>query len=278
MKLAFTKMHGAGNDFVVIDGVTQAVNLNTHQLRRLADRHRGIGCDQILMVTPPDSPDAAFRYHVFNADGSRAGQCGNGARCVGRFLREKRLTRQREILLQTNDDSLALSLTEDGRVFAGLGAPRFAPAEVPFQADETQDQYTLDVQGQSLSIGALSMGNPHAILMVDDCDAAPVSTLGPLLEAHTRFPERVNVGFMQVQSRGEVKLRVFERGVGETDACGSGACAAAVHGMKLGLLDEEVVVSLPGGKLSVSWPSMGDRVWLGGPTATVFNGTVTLKG
>lgn len=278
MKLAFTKMHGAGNDFVVIDGVTQAVNLNTNQLRRLADRHRGIGCDQILMVTPPDSPDADFRYHVFNADGSRAGQCGNGARCVGRFLREKRLTRQREILLQTNDDSLALSLTEDGRVFAGLGAPRFAPAEVPFQADETQDQYTLDVQGQSLSIGALSMGNPHAILMVDDCNAAPVSTLGPLLEAHTRFPERVNVGFMQVQSRSEVKLRVFERGVGETDACGSGACAAAVHGMKLGLLDEEVLVSLPGGKLSVSWPSMGDRVWLGGPTATVFNGTVTLKG
>jgi diaminopimelate epimerase len=278
MKLAFTKMHGAGNDFVVIDGVTQAVNLNTNQLRRLADRHRGIGCDQILMVTPPDNPDADFRYHVFNADGSRAGQCGNGARCVGRFLREKRLTRQREILLQTDDDSLALSLTEDGRVFAGLGAPRFAPAEVPFEADETQDQYTLDVQGQSLSIGALSMGNPHAILMVDDCDAAPVSTLGPLLEAHTRFPERVNVGFMQVQSRGEVKLRVFERGVGETDACGSGACAAAVHGMKLGLLDEEVLVSLPGGKLSVSWPSMGDRVWLGGPTATVFNGTVTLKG
>ena len=278
MKLAFTKMHGAGNDFVVIDGVTQAVNLNTNHLRRLADRHRGIGCDQILMVTPPDNPDADFRYHVFNADGSRAGQCGNGARCVGRFLREKRLTRQREILLQTSDDSLALSLTEDGRVFAGLGAPRFAPAEVPFQADETQDQYTLDVQGQSLSIGALSMGNPHAILMVDDCDAAPVSMLGPLLEAHTRFPERVNVGFMQVQSRGEVKLRVFERGVGETDACGSGACAAAVHGMKLGLLDEEVLVSLPGGKLSVSWPSMGDRVWLGGPTATVFNGTVTLKG
>ena len=278
MRLAFTKMHGAGNDFVVIDGVTQAVNLNTNQLRRLADRHRGIGCDQILMVTPPDSPDADFRYHVFNADGSRAGQCGNGARCVGRFLREKRLPRQREILLLTDDDSLALSLTEDGRVFAGLGAPRFAPAEVPFQADETQDQYTLNVQGQSLSIGALSMGNPHAILMVDDCDAAPVSTLGPLLEAHERFPERVNVGFMQIQSREEVKLRVFERGVGETDACGSGACAAAVHGMKLGLLDDAVSVNLPGGKLSVSWPSMGDRVWLGGPTATVFNGTVTLKG
>ena len=278
MKLAFTKMHGAGNDFVVIDGVTQVVNLSTAQLRRLADRHRGIGCDQILMVTPPDNPDADFRCHVFNADGSRAGQCGNGARCIGRFLKEKRLTRQRDILLLTDDNSLSLSLTEDGRVFAGLGAPRFAPPEVPFQADEIQDQYTLDVLGQSLSIGALSMGNPHAILMVDDCDAAPVSTLGPLLEAHVRFPERVNVGFMQIQSRDEVKLRVFERGVGETDACGSGACAAAVHGIKLGLLDEKVAVNLPGGKLSVSWQSGDDRVWLGGPTATVFHGTVTLKG
>lgn len=278
MKLAFTKMHGAGNDFVVIDGVTQVVNLSTAQLRRLADRHRGIGCDQILMVTPPDNPDADFRCHVFNADGSRAGQCGNGARCIGRFLKEKRLTRQRDILLLTDENSLSLSLTEDGRVFAGLCAPRFAPTEVPFQADEIQDQYTLDVLGQSLSIGALSMGNPHAILMVDDCDAAPVSTLGPLLEAHVRFPERVNVGFMQIQSRDEVKLRVFERGVGETDACGSGACAAAVHGIKLGLLDEKVAVNLPGGKLSVSWQSGDDRVWLGGPTATVFHGTVTLKG
>lgn len=278
MKLAFTKMHGAGNDFVVIDGVTQVVNLSTAQLRRLADRHRGIGCDQILMVTPPDNPDADFRCHVFNADGSRAGQCGNGARCIGRFLKEKRLTRKRDILMLTDDNSLSLSLTEDGRVFAGLGAPRFAPTEVPFQADEIQDQYTLDVLGQSLSIGALSMGNPHAILMVDDCDAAPVSTLGPLLEAHVRFPERVNVGFMQIQSRDEVKLRVFERGVGETDACGSGACAAAVHGIKLGLLDEKVAVNLPGGKLSVSWQSGDDRVWLGGPTATVFHGTVTLKG
>ena len=278
MKLAFTKMHGAGNDFVVIDGVTQVVNLSTAQLRRLADRHRGIGCDQILLVTPPDNPDADFRCHVFNADGSRAGQCGNGARCIGRFLKEKRLTRQRDILLLNDDNSLSLSLTEDGRVFAGLGAPRFAPTEVPFQADEIQDQYTLDVLGQSLSIGALSMGNPHAILMVDDCDAAPVSTLGPLLEAHVRFPERVNVGFMQIKSRDEVKLRVFERGVGETDACGSGACAAAVHGIKLGLLDEKVAVNLPGGKLSVSWQSGDDRVWLGGPTATVFHGTVTLKG
>ena len=206
MKLAFTKMHGAGNDFVVIDGVTQAVNLNTNQLRRLADRHRGIGCDQILMVTPPDSPDADFRYHVFNADGSRAGQCGNGARCVGRFLREKRLTRQREILLQTDDDSLALSLTEDGRVFAGLGAPRFAPAEVPFQADKTQDQYALDVQGQSLSIGALSMGNPHAVIIVEDLENTAVKEIGQALQSHPDFPESVNVGFMQVLQRDRIKL------------------------------------------------------------------------
>ncbi|MBM14321.1 MAG: diaminopimelate epimerase [Halieaceae bacterium] len=278
MKLAFTKMQGSGNDFVVIDGVTQAIDLNTAQLRSLADRRHGIGCDQILIITPPDSPDADFRYHVFNADGSRAGQCGNGARCVGRFLKEKRLTRQREILLQTDDDSLTLSLSEGGRVCAGLSAPRFTPADIPFQAEDTQDQYAIEVQGQQLSIGAVSMGNPHAILMVDDCAAAPVSSLGPLLEGHSRFPERVNVGFMQIQSRSKVKLRVYERGVGETDACGSGACAAAVYGIKLELLDEEVDVSLPGGKLSVAWRSESDRVWLSGPTATVFNGTITLKG
>ena len=278
MKLAFTKMQGSGNDFVVIDGVTQAIDLNTAQLRSLADRRHGIGCDQILIITPPDSPDADFRYHVFNADGSRAGQCGNGARCVGRFLKEKRLTRQREILLQTDDDSLTLSLSEGGRVCAGLSAPRFTPADIPFKAEGTQDQYAIEVQGQQLSIGAVSMGNPHAILMVDDCAAAPVSSLGPLLEGHSRFPERVNVGFMQIQSRKKVKLRVYERGVGETDACGSGACAAAVYGIKLELLDEEVDVSLPGGKLSVAWRSESDRVWLSGPTATVFNGTITLKG
>ena len=207
----------------------------------------------------------------------RAGQCGNGARCVGRFLREKRLTRQRELRLLTDGETLALSLLEDGRVFAGLPAPRFDPAEIPFSAPELASQYPLEVQGKNLSIGALSMGNPHAILMIDDCDAAPVNTLGPLIESHDRFPDRVNVGFMQIISRTELKLRVYERGAGETEACGSGACAAVVYGIGLGLLDAAVTVQLPGGKLSVSWNGADTPVWLGGPTACVFDGTISLR-
>ena len=277
MKLAFTKMQGAGNDFVVIDGVTQSVDLSVAQLKRIADRRRGIGCDQILLLTPPDDPDTDFRYTIYNADGSRAGQCGNGARCVGRFLREKRLTRKRELHLLTDGEPLALSFSEDGRVFAGLPTPRFDPAVIPFSAPELASQYPLEVQGQNLSIGALSMGNPHAILMIDDCDAAPVNTLGPLIESHERFPDRVNVGFMQILSRTELKLRVYERGVGETEACGSGACAAVVHGIGLGLLDANVAVQLPGGKLSVSWDGAEAPVWLGGPTASVFDGTISLR-
>ena len=277
MKLAFTKMQGAGNDFVVIDGVTQAVDLSTAQLKGIADRRRGIGCDQILLLTPPDDPDADFRYTIYNADGSRAGQCGNGARCVGRFLREKRLSHKRELTLLTDTDSLALNIAEDGRVFAGLATPRFQPAAIPFTADETAPQYPLEVQGKSLSIGALSMGNPHAVLMIDDCDAAPVTTLGPLIEAHECFPDRVNVGFMQIISPTEIKLRVYERGVGETEACGSGACAAVVHGIQLGVLANDVSVHLPGGKLTVSWPGGDERVWLGGPTAFVFDGTIAFR-
>jgi diaminopimelate epimerase len=270
-------MQGAGNDFVVIDGVTQAVDLSMGQVKRIADRRRGIGCDQILLLTPPDDPDADFRYTIYNADGSRAGQCGNGARCVGRFLREKRLTRKRELRLLTDGEPLALSFSEDGRVFAGLPAPRFEPAVIPFSAPELASQYPLEVQGQSLSIGALSMGNPHAILVIDNCDAAPVNTLGPLIESHERFPDRVNVGFMQILSRTELKLRVYERGVGETEACGSGACAAVAHGIGLGLLDAAVTVQLPGGKLSVSWDGAEAPVWLGGPTASVFDGTISLR-
>jgi diaminopimelate epimerase len=277
VKLAFTKMQGAGNDFVVIDGITQAVDLSVAQLKRIADRRRGIGCDQILLLTPPDDPDADFRYTIYNADGSRAGQCGNGARCVGRFLREKRLSRKRELTLLTDTDSLALNIAEDGRVFAGLATPRFEPAAIPFTADETAPQYPLEVQGQSLSIGALSMGNPHAVLMIDNCDAAPVTTLGPLIEAHESFPDRVNVGFMQIISPTEIKLRVYERGVGETEACGSGACAAVVHGIQLGVLANDVSVHLPGGKLTVSWAGGDERVWLGGPTAFVFEGTIAFR-
>jgi len=278
VKLSFSKMQGAGNDFVIIDAVTQVVDLSTAHIKRIADRRRGIGCDQVLLLSPPDDPDADFRYSIFNADGSRAGQCGNGARCVGRFLREKKLTRQRELTLLTDGEPLSLSITEDGRVFAGLAAPKFSPESVPFSASETAAQYPLEVQGQNLSVGVLSMGNPHAILMVDDCDSAPVSSLGPLIESHERFPDRVNVGFLQVNSRNDAKLRVYERGVGETEACGSGACAAAVHGIQLGLLDPDVTLQLPGGKLTVSWEGGNSPVWLGGPTASVFDGTISLRG
>ena len=278
MKLSFSKMQGAGNDFVVIDAVTQAVDLSVAHIKRIADRRRGIGCDQVLLLSPPDDPDADFRYSIFNADGSRAGQCGNGARCVGRFLREKKLTRQRELTLLTDGEPISLSITEDGRVFAGLAAPKFDPESVPFSVAEAAAQYPLEVQGQHLSVGVLSMGNPHAILMVDDCDNAPVGSLGPLIESHERFPDRVNVGFLQVNSRTDAKLRVYERGVGETEACGSGACAAAVHGMQLGLLDSDVTLQLPGGKLTVSWEGGSSPVWLGGPTASVFDGNISLRG
>lgn len=277
MKLSFTKMHGAGNDFVVIDGVSQSVEITAPVIKRLADRHRGIGCDQVLLLTPPDDPDADFRYTVFNADGSRAGQCGNGARCAGRFLREKRLTRKRTLTLLTDGEPLQLSLSDDGRIFAGLAPPQFTPEAIPFEAEETRHQYNIDVQGQALSIGVVSMGNPHAVLIVDDALGAPVPVLGPLIESHDRFPARTNVGFMQILSRSEIKLRVYERGVGETEACGSGACAAVVHGIQGDLLGSEVAVHLPGGKLSVSWAGGQERVWLGGPTTTVFEGTININ-
>ncbi|MDG1214414.1 MAG: diaminopimelate epimerase [Luminiphilus sp.] len=201
MKVEFTKMHGAGNDFVLLDGVSRSLNITESTIRHLADRHRGIGCDQVLLVTPPDDPEADFRYTIFNADGSRAGQCGNGARCVGRFLREKRLTRKRELALLTDGEPLHLSLHEDGRIFAGLAAPQLAPEKIPFTADQARHQYRIEVQGQALSIGAVSMGNPHAVLVVDDAQRAPVQVLGPLLESHERFPARANVSFMQILSR-----------------------------------------------------------------------------
>jgi diaminopimelate epimerase len=278
MKLSFTKMHGAGNDFVVLDGVSQHIELSPAQMRRIADRHRGVGCDQILLITAPDDPVADFRYSVFNSDGSRAGQCGNGARCAGRFLREKHLSRRKQLCLQTDQEPLLINMEEDGRVFAGLAAPRFKPEEIPFNAAAEALQYPLEIQGQSLSIGALSMGNPHAVLLVDSCERAPVAALGPLIEQHALFPERVNAGFMEIESRSQIQLRVYERGVGETEACGSGACAAVVHGIRSGLLDRSVVVQLPGGKLTVEWAGEDAPVWLGGPTATVYEGTLHLRG
>ncbi len=277
MKLNFTKMHGAGNDFVVIDCVRQSVPLSPGKIRFIADRHRGIGCDQVLLVEPPDHPDADFRYRIYNADGSEAGQCGNGARCFARFVREQRLSGKRELNVQTASGIMQLKTRDDGRVLADLGTPKFEPTDIPLIADTPASQYTLEVEGRHYQVGALSMGNPHVVLQVENCNDAAVHTLGPLLERHPRFPERVNVGFMQVVSRSEIKLRVYERGAGETQACGTGACAAAVHGIRLGLLDHSVTVQLPGGKLTVSWLGDDAPVWLGGPTANVFEGSIRLR-
>ena len=231
MKLSFSKMQGAGNDFVVIDAVTQAVNLSVAHIKRIADRRRGIGCDQVLLLSPPDDPDADFRYSIFNADGSRAGQCGNGARCVGRFLREKKLTRQRELTLLTDGEPLSLSITEDGRVFCLPGGAQVRSGIGAFF--RRRDGRAISAGGAGpASLGrGFVYGESHAILMVDDCDSAPVGSLGPLIESHERFPDRVNVGFLQVNSRTDAKLRVYERGVGETEACGSGGlrCRSARH-------------------------------------------------
>ena len=277
MKLNFTKMHGAGNDFVVIDCVRQSVPLSPGKIRFIADRHRGVGCDQVLLVEPPDHPDADFRYRIYNADGSEAGQCGNGARCFARFVLEQRLSAKRELRVQTTSGFMQLKTLNDGRVLAELGTPKFEPCDIPLIADSPAIQYALQVDECNYQVGALSMGNPHVVLQVDSCNDAAVHILGPKLERHPRFPERVNVGFMQVVSRSEIKLRVYERGAGETQACGTGACAAAVHGMQLGLLDQSVTVQLPGGKLTVSWLGGDAPVWLGGPTANVFEGSLRLR-
>lgn len=277
MKLAFSKMHGAGNDFVVIDLVTQNVQLDAAQVRRIADRKRGIGCDQVLLVEPPGDPNADFRYRIFNADGSEAGQCGNGARCFGRFVREQQLTFKRSLKVQVSGGIMSLEIASDGGITANLGAPVFSPAQIPFNAEAAALEYNLEVAGQTHRIGAVSMGNPHAVLLVDNCQQAPVEALGAAIEGHERFPERVNVGFMQILNKHEIRLRVYERGAGETEACGTGACAAAVHGMRLGLLDRAVTVQLPGGKLQVRWDSDDSGVWLGGPTESVFDGFYPLN-
>ncbi len=276
MRLPFTKMQGAGNDFVVFDGVRHSVNLTPSQCRAIADRHFGVGCDQILLVEPPTWPDADFRYRIFNADGGEVQQCGNGARCFARFVHEKGLTPKREIRVETASGIIVPKLEADGRVTVDMGPPRFEPAGIPFDAPERRTTYPLEVAGRTLEISALSMGNPHAVWLVDDVDTAPVAELGPLIERHPRFPERVNAGFLQVVSRGEVRLRVFERGSGETLACGTGACAAAVAGMTRGLLDAAVTIHTRGGDLTIRWAGEGQSVFLTGPAVTVFEGEIDL--
>jgi diaminopimelate epimerase len=276
MPIKFTKMHGAGNDFVMIDGISQRLKLRPGDIKRIADRRLGIGCDQVLVVEAPGRPDADFRYRIFNADGSESGQCGNGARCFARFVHHRHLTKQRRMIVETSSGLMSLRLRDHHQVEVDMGAPRFAPAEIPLRRDEEAKEYVLDIGGERLSIGALSMGNPHAVLRVDSVDDGSLERLGAAIEAHVDFPERVNAGFAEVVDRTHLRLRVYERGVGETLACGSGACAAVVHGRRMGWLDERVTVELPGGKLTVTWSGDDATVMLLGPTAISFEGVIRL--
>ena len=282
MKIRFTKMHGLGNDFVVLDATGaqgQRFVPTPVQARWLADRHFGIGCDQILVVEPPRNPaesGADFRYRIFNADGSEVEQCGNGARCFVRFVHEQGLTTKRAIRVETLGGIIAPRLEADGQVTVDMGVPRFAPAEIPFLAESDDPVQTLEFDGRSAQITAVSMGNPHAVQVVADVDGAPVGRDGPPIEAHPRFPQRVNAGFMQVVDRHAIRLRVYERGAGETLACGTGACAAAVAGIRRGLLASPVRVTTRGGDLSIAWGGPGQPVLMTGPAETVFTGAVEL--
>jgi len=276
MLLKFTKMHGAGNDFIVIDLISQRFRLRPKDVRRLADRHFGVGCDQVLVVEAPGRPDVDFRYRIFNADGGEVEQCGNGARCFARFVREKKLTARRVIRVETAGGVLELRMRSRSEVEVEMGVPVFTPEEIPFRAAAIADSYPLAVGGETLEVGALSMGNPHAVLRVEDVDRAAVERLGPLIERHPDFPRRVNAGFMQVLAPDAIRLRVYERGAGETLACGTGACAAVVYGIRRGWLKDRVTVELPGGKLSVCWTGNGQPVTMTGPTEIVFEGTIRI--
>ncbi|MFT5889661.1 MAG: diaminopimelate epimerase [Zhongshania sp.] len=276
MQLRFTKMHGLGNDFVVIDLITQRFKLKPHHIRKIADRHFGVGCDQVLAVETPTQPDVDFRYRIYNAGGSEVEQCGNGARCFARFVRDKRLTGKERIKVETLAGIIELEITESHQVRVDMGEPILDPKRIPFTADTQGSQYPLNIGEQEWIVGAVSMGNPHVILPVDNVDEAPVAQIGPLTESHSRFPQRVNVGFMQVVDRDNIKLRVFERGVGETLACGTGACAAVVSGIIQGKLNPSVNVQLPGGNLDISWQGPGQPVIMMGPAATVFEGQIQI--
>ncbi len=276
MQLRFTKMHGLGNDFVVVDLITQRFKLKPHHVRKIADRHFGIGCDQVLAVEIPTQPDVDFRYRIYNAEGSEVEQCGNGARCFARFVLDKRLTGKQRIRVETLAGIIELELTENREVRVNMGEPVLAPAQIPFEAAEQASDYALNIDGEHWQVGAVSMGNPHVVLPVNDVDNAPVARIGPIAESHPRFPQRVNVGFMQIVDRQNIRLRVFERGVGETLACGTGACAAVVAGIVQGALDNTVSVTLPGGKLSIHWPGPGKPVIMTGPATTVFEGQIQL--
>lgn len=276
MRLKFTKMQGAGNDFVVLDAIRQPLRVEAASARRLADRHFGVGCDQVLVIERPRSAGTDFYYRIFNADGHEVQHCGNGARCFLRYVREKGLTDKDVIRVETRSGVIVPRLEPDGSVSVDMGLPEFAPLRIPFLAERQAPTYWIEVDGQSVEVSVLSMGNPHAVQLVDEVDAAPVLAQGPLIERHARFPERVNAGYMEVVNRSQVKLRVWERGVGETLACGTGACAAVVAGVALGELDSPVRVATRGGELIIAWAGERQPVLMTGPAETVFEGEIEL--
>ncbi|WP_261882258.1 diaminopimelate epimerase [Vibrio pelagius] len=275
MHFHFSKMHGLGNDFMVVDCITQNIFFSPDLIRRLADRHTGVGFDQLLVVEAPYDPETDFHYRIFNADGSEVEQCGNGARCFARFVRMKGLTNKYSINVSTKKGKMVLKIEENDQITVNMGVPEFEPSKIPFKAKQPEKTYILRTDEHTLFCGAVSMGNPHVVTVVDDVDTADVDTLGPLLESHERFPERVNAGFMQVVTRDEVRLRVYERGAGETQACGSGACGAVAVGITQGLLSSNVKVSLPGGDLQISWQGPGKPLFMTGPATHVFDGQLS---
>ena len=277
MRLRFTKMHGAGNDFIVVDATRAPLWLDNNIIRGLSDRHRGIGFDQMLVIEPPRSKATDFYYRIFNADGGAVGQCGNGARCFVRYVHEKGLSEKTEIRVETRSGIIEPRLEKDGRVSVNMGVPIFEPARIPFIAQMRASTYPLEVAGRELEISALSMGNPHAVQVVADIEAAPVASEGPLIERHPRFPDRVNAGYMQIVDRGHIKLRVFERGTGETLSCGTGACAAVVAGIERKLLDSPVTVDTRGGMLEIVWEGEARPVFMTGPALSVFEGEIEVE-
>lgn len=277
MKVNFSKMHGLGNDFVVIDAITQKVFLNKDIIKKLADRHFGIGFDQLLMVEPPYDPDVDFHYRIFNADGGEVQQCGNGARCFAKFVRLKNLCNKSKISVSTMNGNIILTVDNDNLITVNMGNPIFVPSKIPFRAQNTEKLYILQANNQNVFCGVVSMGNPHCVIEVDDIKTDKVLSLGPIIEKHDRFPERVNVGFMQIISRSEINLRVFERGAGETMACGTGACAAVVVGINQGKLDNNVKVHLKGGDLEISWNGQPTgNVMMKGSATHVYEGVVEI--
>ena len=277
MKLKFTKMQGTGNDFVVVDATKRAFNLSSQQINQLADRRFGIGFDQLLVVSTSTHQGVDFSYRIFNADGTEVSQCGNGARCFVTFVHEKKLTEKLEIIVKTHAGIIKPKLNSDGSVSVDMAEPSFKPDHIPLLVDKEENSYPITIGGNFLEFGAVSMGNPHAVLIVENIDVAPVKTTGPLLENDALFPERVNVNFMQICSRQNVKLRVWERGAGETLSCGSGACASVVHGIKIGLLDSPCIVSTQGGDLTISWAGNGNAVILSGPAQSIFDGEIDIE-